>query len=434
MIAASLALAAGGAAPVFSQLYRMVSVRGSFVGDADLRVWEVTADGVMTQIQQIDFVGSGELFQVDPLGRFLVYPRAGESEPIVEVYSIDSQGLLTLASTTSREGWSFSGRVHTITPDGIFYITQSVNHIENPDGGYLEVMRIKSDMTLEELPGRLKFTPTGLPEIDGPLGRLGALTVDDGYLLLVNDHSDASVVLPMSLTGELSSPTQVFDYGSVQPITGGWAIRPDQKIAVTGPMGEDRLTSYAVSPDGFLTPIDTYDFNELGPLSVVGLSYHPGGDSLVTGGRIARAQITPEGWMDESAQVGPLGSIITAPPAVSPDGKIAVATWENDSEGIHWGVYSLDPAGGITLIRDHPLPIGYRDLKFIPPRTEDMLGDANGDGRRDIRDVVKLVNHLNGSQAITGPVPLARTDATQDGTIDEDDLVWIVDFLLGLNP
>jgi hypothetical protein len=88
----------------------------------------------------------------------------------------------------------------------------------------------------------------------------------------------------------------------------------------------------------------------------------------------------------------------------------------------------------MTMIRDHILNIGYRDIAFIPPRTEDILGDANGDGRRDIRDVVKLVNHLNGSQAITGPVPLARADATQDGAIDEDDLVWIVDFLLGRAP
>jgi hypothetical protein len=81
-----------------------------------------------------------------------------------------------------------------------------------------------------------------------------------------------------------------------------------------------------------------------------------------------------------------------------------------------------------------------QDVRFLPPRTVDLLGDANADGVRDITDVVTYTNHFGDDPGlggptdptIAGPVPRARADADQDGDIDGDDLSWLVGFLLGI--
>jgi hypothetical protein len=268
--------------------------------------------------------------------------------------------------------------------------------------------------------------------------RIGSAATGGGHLLLHNADFPAFItVYAVSPSGEIALPSQQFSYEGAQPINGTWAISPDQSVAVTGPIINSTcewLTSFTVSPEGALTPAGHYFCNSdeaIGPDAV----FHPSGMSVLTGGAdVVRVGIGAQGQFQEPAQVGVPAPIGAGKPAVSPDGRIAVSAWDVDSQGVHWGVFALGDDGSITMIRDHILNIGYRDIAFIPPRTEEILGDANGDGLRNIQDVVKLVNHLDGTSDITGPVPLARADATQDGTIDEDDLVWIVDFLLGLNP
>jgi hypothetical protein len=80
----------------------------------------------------------------------------------------------------------------------------------------------------------------------------------------------------------------------------------------------------------------------------------------------------------------------------------------------------------------------WEDIEFIPPRTEELLGDANADGLRTAADIVTYINHFNDDPdiggptdpTITGPVPKARADADQDGDIDQDDLQWLIEYLL----
>jgi hypothetical protein len=410
----------------------MVTIQGSFSGSADIRVWEVDLGGDLKEIQKVVFPNSGSQFKVDPFGRFMVYPRLNSSPPVIDFYHIDASGELSLAQSVSRENWPFANRVNTLTPDASLYITQS-ECASSESLFYLEAFQIGSDMRLVENPSKLFIGP------NGPFSTttLGSVTVSGGHRLLHSAWVSGTgfiTVYDVSASGEISLPDQQFSF-TTQPINGTWAIRVDQRVVVTGQVPFGDLISYAVSPDGTLTERDRYcgdDGESVGSLS----EFHPSGDSVVAGrGDVVRILMDPEGnFQEPPAAVGAEAPLGASKPAISPDGRIAVCLWDVDSQGVHWGVFALGDDGSMTMIRDHILNIGYRDIAFIPPRTEDILGDANGDGRRDIRDVVKLVNHLNGSQAITGPVPLARADATQDGAIDEDDLVWIVDFLLGRAP
>jgi hypothetical protein len=416
----------------------MVSIRGVVSGSADIRVWEVTDAGDLSQVQQINFRTTGEQIKIDPFGQFMVYPRIDvEPGPVIDMYRIEPDNTISFASSYSRLGWEFANRVNTLTPDGSLYITAERNTASPEQPVYFEAYRISEELELIENDDKFLVGPGGPPGVPFSTTILGSATTESGHLLLHNADFPAFItVYPVSASGEISLPTQQFSYEGAQPINGTWSVSPDQKMAVTGPIiwkPCDWLISFSISPEGTLTEAGHYPCSaeeQVGSDSV----FHPSGDSVLTGGGdVVRVGMTSDGEFHVPAIVGvpaPLGS---SKPAVSPDGRIAVSLWDVDSGGVHWGVFSLGDDGSITLLQDHILNIGYRDIAFIPPRTEEILGDANGDGRRDIRDVVKLVNHLDGTSDITGPVPLARADATQDGEIDGDDLEWLVDFLLGLN-
>lgn len=57
-----------------------------------------------------------------------------------------------------------------------------------------------------------------------------------------------------------------------------------------------------------------------------------------------------------------------------------------------------------------------------------VRGDANGDGRVDISDVVALVNHLKGSAAIS-LTSRPGADANGDGRIDISDVVTVINMI-----
>ncbi|MFH1335875.1 MAG: FG-GAP-like repeat-containing protein [Candidatus Zixiibacteriota bacterium] len=61
-----------------------------------------------------------------------------------------------------------------------------------------------------------------------------------------------------------------------------------------------------------------------------------------------------------------------------------------------------------------------------------IRGDATGDGKIDIGDVVYLINYLykNG----TAPNPLAAGDATCDGKVDVGDIVYLINYLFKNGP
>jgi len=60
------------------------------------------------------------------------------------------------------------------------------------------------------------------------------------------------------------------------------------------------------------------------------------------------------------------------------------------------------------------------------------LGDLNGDGQIDVRDLVLLINHL--SQAQLPPELLAYADVNEDGYINDADVTMLADAILGIPP
>lgn len=59
-----------------------------------------------------------------------------------------------------------------------------------------------------------------------------------------------------------------------------------------------------------------------------------------------------------------------------------------------------------------------------------MLGDANGDGKVNSADLLKVVNHLNGNSTLTSTYK-ASADINEDGKINSADLLKIVNHLNG---
>ena len=75
---------------------------------------------------------------------------------------------------------------------------------------------------------------------------------------------------------------------------------------------------------------------------------------------------------------------------------------------------------GLLLLAAAPVPAGTSAVL--------VRGDANGDGRVDISDVVALVNHLKGSAAIS-LTSRPGADANGDGRIDISDVVTVVNMI-----
>jgi hypothetical protein len=426
-MAVFLALWAWGAAPVFSQTYRFVTLGKGFPGT--IRVFEVTAQGDLTEVQTITTDGADIRFAVDPFGRYLIVPRAvpGELSAAIDVLGIDLDGNLSLASAYSRVGWSFDTQILSVSADGKFFQIDSNDSPTVIRNVFIEIFRVNDALELKEIPSRILIDQEIL---GGPLNHPGFITFGDGYRLLTANLGPRVQVLPINASGQISAPIQTIPVAEIS--TSGWAVRPDQRLAVVGRMGPDLLTSYAITDEGLLSQVDTFNFNELGGLSADFITGHPSGLGILDATTPALIKISASGEFTDPAIFFPGAVGVSPRTGVSPDGKIAVAFWNVDAQGPHFGVFSLEPFGEVTLIRDHILNISFTDLQFLPFQTADMLGDANGDGVRDVADVVTLVNHLDGTRSIRGPVPLARADADQDGGIDEGDLEWLVEFLLGI--
>jgi hypothetical protein len=58
------------------------------------------------------------------------------------------------------------------------------------------------------------------------------------------------------------------------------------------------------------------------------------------------------------------------------------------------------------------------------------IGDANGDGQRDVADVFYLINYLFAG----GPIPLGRANVNGDGTVDISDVFYLINYLFAGGP
>ncbi|NUP89663.1 MAG: hypothetical protein HUU25_07565 [Candidatus Sumerlaeia bacterium] len=307
------------------------------------------------------------------------------------------------ADTYSRPGWTIYTEFHTLTPDGAFYVGLTRRRTPLPATYYFEALAVEASLELAESGSRW-VQPQNPIMYAHAFG--SALLPGGGYGLFFtswNAGISHVAVMPMSASGEISSPEQWFDFNA-QPLAGGFTTRGDQRVVVVGAYDVPTAISLSVSPEGEVALVDVWSFAHDGVWVGQGVRLLPSGDRMVAGGRIATAAIEGSGEFAGSALAGPYGSIDAAHPGVSPDGRIAVTTWDFDGQGIHWGVFALTPDRGPVLLRDHVFNFGYTDIAFIPPRTEEMLGDANGDGLRDAADVVTYINHFADGPDIGGPL------------------------------
>jgi hypothetical protein len=60
------------------------------------------------------------------------------------------------------------------------------------------------------------------------------------------------------------------------------------------------------------------------------------------------------------------------------------------------------------------------------------FGDLNDDGQVDVRDIVLLTHHLDGTRLLSAPM-LARADLNQDGKVDDMDRRILADMIAGRN-
>jgi hypothetical protein len=59
-------------------------------------------------------------------------------------------------------------------------------------------------------------------------------------------------------------------------------------------------------------------------------------------------------------------------------------------------------------------------------------GDVNADGHLDAADLVRLVNHLDGTATLTHPVTISNADlASPEGALDGHDLDALAALLVG---
>lgn len=400
-----------------------------------VRVWRLDANGDMTFVQKIAAGSPPYRFHIDPFGRFAVIPVAMPQGGEIQVYAIGTDGRLDLATRRGERGTHVYALEHTLTPDGRYLVNQT-ERVSGPlQGHWLEVFRIGSDLSLDRT-CLYRVAPNGPPRVHRISGPLGSCVLPDGsYSVFLNRRlgiEGTISVLHMTADGVLEDVAQQIDYRA-QDVLDGWAVRADQRMLVTGNLITFPATSFAIGDDGLLTEIDVWDIEALGRWDVGSLQFRLGGEVLINSRLLSAAPLSHDGRFFSPAKSFEIaGNLLDAPPAVTPDGRLALTTWQIDTEGLHWGVFTVQDGGETALLADHPMPLLYRGAAIVPPRTEEILGDANADGRVDIQDFVRYERHFDGTVPIRGPLPLARADADQDGDIDRDDQRWVHDRILGL--
>src|SRR5687767_938421 len=61
------------------------------------------------------------------------------------------------------------------------------------------------------------------------------------------------------------------------------------------------------------------------------------------------------------------------------------------------------------------------------------LGDLDADGQPSVYDLVRLINHINGTIPLPGSL-IPYGDVNESGTINQNDVDLIADAILGLAP
>jgi len=408
------------------QPYYAVSILGDTLSGR-MTVWRMEEDGTISLHQDIDLPSGAEAVHADPFGRYVLFTtEEGFQNYRLELWRVEADHTLSLADAFSMDGLAFSPAAGELSQDGRWFVDFTGGFSPLPDEEkWVQSFRITEDLHVE-----LGGTPFSVAS-------------SEFYNIagLVIAQPDETVVVASFSTSIVGILEFSFDeFGNIGPnrdpivIPAGGpqhlSVRSDGRVVVSGLMP----LSLGISASGELTHIDTVDVL----ISLRNAHFLPNGLGLTGGDDMNLVDLNRDGTFpntfDSLATPGFRGTAVTY------DGRFVVYSQDCPGPGEcfsvfrpHLGPASLEP---VFTLPGQPL---WGDIEFIPPRTEALLGDANADGLRNAADIVTYINHFNDDPdiggptdpTITGPVPKARADADQDGDIDQDDLDWLIDFLLG---
>jgi hypothetical protein len=427
---ASAALWAAGAPALLAQPQYAVAVRGTTLA-GELAVWRVDPDGTITLHWSRALPAGATRVHVDPFGRYVLFVvEEGSWNYRIELWRIQSNFTLTQAGVFHRDDWLLSPRFNSLSQDGAWFVTFMTAWPPSEEPYHIGVFRISQDLQIE-LVGQPVLLPTDSDLVD----------IDD---IVISSQGGRTVLAATGGLGKLfrfhlNDQGDITWDGQVTQLKVGLAnqaVRQDGRVVVGGSISPTAgAVSYAVSSSGEVTVLDTFDT----PGNLIKTHYHPDRLSVIAGGSIRRIDLNLDGTFPQTFARLPPGSTTVLQATETFDGRLALfGNIDNNGTASTLRTYFTPPGGGLVYANELRIPGTWEDIEFIPPRTEEVLGDANADGVRDIGDVVTYINHFNDDPdvggptdpTINGPVPRARADANQDGTIDEDDLAWLINFLL----
>ncbi|OUN24364.1 hypothetical protein B5G37_07855 [Pseudoflavonifractor sp. An85] len=261
-------------------------------------------------------------------------------------------------------------------------------------GGYSEELRqaplVFSIPVYEDMPSTPCAAPTGDGSPDNRLSTLkvGNYTLTPGFN---NDTANYSVVVPYSASSVTitatpkNSKAKVSGAGTVQLKVGSNTV----KITVTAENGSQRTFTLTIAREA-----DKGDFSINPKYKVSGANYVSG----ITVGTKVSDFVKNLNITGGYAQVKNASGSVNQDSAVVGTGDTVTIYYNNGTQYAKWTVL--------------------------------IYGDANGDGKIDNSDRVKIRNHVLGTSSLSGAMAVAA-DVNKDGQVNNTDRVKVRNHVLG---
>jgi hypothetical protein len=432
-----VAIWASGAPLCYTQPYYAISTHGStFAGE--MVVWQVEGNGLISQYWSVDTPSGLGPVHVDPFGRYAVFATEEDFQNYrLELWRIEPDYTMSLADVFHDDNLGFW--IGALTQDGSFFVIWTTDISQIPFEESIRSYRITEDLEISPSGG----TPQPISS-ESDLFHIADIAISDigDRTVIASDFYNRHIYrLHMSPAGDIAWDGSTIALESTQlPGTELLVVRQDGRVAVTGLHGEQSALSLSINGSGEVSVLDIFD----DAVGMIQTHFTPDGLAVIGGPEFNRIDLAPDGTFPLTSSIlDAAGGALRA--AVSPDGRLAL--FNHDSVGSTSRLTTVfSPSRGELAETGHSLQItgSWEDIEFIPPRTEEMLGDANADGLIDTADIVTYLNHFNDkgiyetwhplSPQILGPVPEARADANQDGELTIDDLDTLMEILLRDQP
>jgi hypothetical protein len=125
--------------------------------------------------------------------------------------------------------------------------------------------------------------------------------------------------------------------------------------------------------------------------------------------------------------------IITIPDRLVGEYLIRVVAEPGDTGTYSIGI-RIDGSNIMTLVTDEPSPPPGEVVTLTYDAPWFMRGDANGDWKINVTDVVYLINYLFLIPSGPAPEPLEAGDVNCDGAINVTDVVYLINYLFLVPP